>query len=97
MTEGTMTRSRMMEEQLSLIKECQDSMFSRMEGLFVSVQQHTELFDALQKSMAAQQEVMSDMMLKLSKFKHGGQPPLLPSPPRSPTLPRIQIPLFLLL
>lgn len=56
-------------------------MLNHVEGLFVSVQQHSELFDTIQKSLATQQTVMSDMMLKLSKLERGNYPPLLPSPP----------------
>lgn len=51
-----------------------------METLYVSVQQHSELFETLQKSFTVQQTVMSKMMLKLSKLERGGKLPLLPSP-----------------
>lgn len=73
-----------MEEQLTLINEHQDSMLSQMETLYISVQQHTELFETLQKSLATQQVVISDMMLKLSKLERGGNPLLLPLPPPTP-------------
>ncbi|XP_039129157.1 uncharacterized protein LOC120265351 [Dioscorea cayenensis subsp. rotundata] len=84
MTEGMTTRSRAMEDHIYLLNERQDSLLAKMEDLCISVQQHTELFDSIQKSLSTQQTVMADMMFKLSKIERGLSPPLLPSPPISP-------------
>lgn len=64
---------------------------ARMDHLSTSVHQHAELFESLQKSMVAQQTVMSEMMLKLSKLERGHQPPLLPSPPPPQSSPPINL------
>lgn len=83
MTEGMTTRSQDMEDSIHLLSECHDSLLAKMEDLCGSVQQHAELFDTIQKSLATQQTVMFDMMFKLSKIERGPSPPLLPSPPVS--------------
>lgn len=69
MTEGTITRSRALDDQLSRISDCNDTLMARMDHLSTSVHQHEELSESLQKSMVAQQTVMSEMMLKLSKLE----------------------------
>lgn len=53
--------------------------------MHASLHLHTKLVKTIQKSMAAQQAMMSDMMLKLSKFERGHKPPLLSSPPFTST------------
>lgn len=84
MTEGMMTRTRAIEETISQLIERHDALLAKMENLCGSGQQHADLFDTIQKSLATQQTVMTDMMFKLSKIERGASPPLLPSPPASP-------------
>ncbi|XP_039127559.1 uncharacterized protein LOC120263664 [Dioscorea cayenensis subsp. rotundata] len=84
MTEGMTTRSRVVEESIHHLNDRQDALLAKMEDLCGSVQQYAELFDTIQKSLATQQTVMSDMMFKLSKIERGPPPPLLSSPPVSP-------------
>lgn len=79
MTEGMRTRSRAMEDHIHLLNERHDSLFAKMEDLYGSVQQHVELFDTIQKSLATLQIVMTDMIFKPSKMERGPSPSLLPS------------------
>lgn len=97
MTDGIRTRSRVMEEQLTAINERQDAMMTQMESLCSSVHQHAELFETVQKSLAAQQSVMTDLMVKLTRLERpnptalllpSSAPPLLPSPPITTTTPQ---------
>ena len=74
-----MTRARAMEEQLTSLADQlsrHDATFSKIESLCSTVQQHSESFDLLRKnhvesfdilrsSLATQQSVMAEMMLKL--------------------------------
>lgn len=54
MTEAVRTRSHSIEEQLTVISERQDFLMNKVETLCSSVHQHTELFDLVQQSLAAQ-------------------------------------------
>ncbi|KAH7673708.1 Retrotransposon gag domain-containing protein [Dioscorea alata] len=111
MTEGMMTRARAVDDQLSSITDQlarHDSIFSKIDSLCSTVQQHSESFDLLKKnhaesfdilrsSLAAQQSVMAEMMVKLQHLDRASstssptlpsnQPPLLPLPPSHPISP----------
>ena len=105
MTEGMVTRARAVEDQLSSIADQlarHDSVFSRFDSLCSTVQQQSESFELLQKnhsesidilrsSLATQQTVMAEMMVKLQQLDKTSspshQPPLLPFPPSNPTHP----------
>lgn len=41
-----------MEEQVALINERHESLHSKMEDLYGSIQQHAELFDSIEKYLA---------------------------------------------
>ncbi|XP_039126949.1 uncharacterized protein LOC120263108 [Dioscorea cayenensis subsp. rotundata] len=86
-----------MEEQLTAINERQDAMMTQMESLCSSVHQHAELFETVQKSLVAQQSVMTDLMVKLTRLERpdpaalllpSSVPPLLPRPPITTTTPQ---------
>lgn len=111
MTDGMVTRARAVDDQLSSMADQlarHDSTFAKIDCLCSTVQLHAESFDLLRKShaesfdvlrtsLAAQQAVMSDMMVKLqhldkvaspsvTKFS-SSQPPLLPLPTSHPPSP----------
>lgn len=79
-----------MEDQLVAFNERHDSMMTKVESLCSSINQHAELFDTIQKSLATQQSVMTDLMVKITRLERpnpstmllpSSSPPLLPSPP----------------
>lgn len=75
MTDGMMTRSRAIEEQLAVISE-------QLASFGATVQQHTDTFETVQKHLTSQQTVMADILVKLAKLdKPTPTPPLLPLPP----------------
>lgn len=104
MTDGMVTRARAVDEQLSSLADQlarHDSVFAKIDSLCSIVQLHAESFDLLRKShsesfdflrnsLAAQQAVMTDMMVKLQHLDKvaspstaqfsSPQPPLLPLP-----------------
>ncbi|XP_039118795.1 uncharacterized protein LOC120254848 [Dioscorea cayenensis subsp. rotundata] len=95
MTDGMMTRAKAVDEQLSAIADQlarHDAVFTKIDSLCATVQQHSDSFDLLRKShaesfdilrssLAAQQSVMAEMMMKLQQLdKATTHPPLLPLP-----------------
>lgn len=84
MTEGMVTRSRALDDQLSNLTELVTKQDAKMDALSVTVQQHAETFEMLQKSLASQQAVMADMMVKLAR---SDKAPPCPTPPQPPLLP----------
>ncbi|XP_039133322.1 uncharacterized protein LOC120270395 [Dioscorea cayenensis subsp. rotundata] len=84
MTEGMATRSRTIEDQLTKLTELLAKQDAKMDALYLTVHQHSEAFDVVQKSLASQQSVAADMMVKFSTTDKPSapttQPPLLPLP-----------------
>lgn len=88
MTDGMMTRARAIDEQLPSITEQldrHDTVFTKLENLCTIVQQHSDSFDLLHKnhaesfdilrsSLAAQQSVMAEMMLRLQQLSKPNTP-----------------------
>lgn len=81
MTDATKTRSRVMEEQMAALTDRHDSMMAKVDTLCTSLHQQAELVETMQKSLALQQSVMTDLMVKLTKLERVTTPPLLPAPP----------------
>lgn len=85
MTEGMMTRTRTVDEQLVAINEQlarHDFVFTKVDSLCATVQQHSDSFEQLRKNhsdsfdilrstMAAQQSVMAEIMVKLQQLGKG--------------------------
>ena len=88
MTDGMVTRSQALEEQLSSLSYMIAKQDAKMDAMSISVQQHSDTFKMLHKSLSSQQSVMEHMMVKLAKLdKAPLQPPMLPLPVTSPQLP----------
>ena len=109
MTEGMQTRACALEEQLSAVNEQlarHDSILTKLDSFCTTVQQHstmmsqhTETLDMVQKSLATQQSIMAEMMLKLQHLDKptpptpshtpspSHQPPLLSLPINTPVTP----------
>ena len=102
MTDGIVTWTRVVDEQLSALTEQlarHDSVFAKLDSICSTVQSHSESlevlrkshsdsFDILRSSLAAQQTVMTEMMVKLQhldKAPPSTKPPLLPFPQSTPT------------
>ncbi|KAH7668467.1 hypothetical protein IHE45_11G012800 [Dioscorea alata] len=101
MTDGMVTRARTVDEQLSSMAEQlarHDAVITKIDTLYSTVQHYSDSFeilwksnseslDILRSSLAAQQTVMAEMMVKLqhldkpSSHFPASQPPLLPFPP----------------
>lgn len=80
-SDHTTTRSREVDEQLATLNDHHDSVLSRLDTLCTTVQQHSKNFEVLQKSIASQQAVIANMMVKFSKLdKPSTIPPLLDKP-----------------
>lgn len=95
MTETMQTRSRALEEQLTAITDHlarHDALFSKLDTVSNTLQQHHDTLDMIQKSLATQQTVMTEMMSKLMRTDKpsslpSSAPPLLPLPASPPLLP----------
>lgn len=88
MSEGMTTRSRALDDQFTTLNDRHDNLLSRLEAVCTTIQQHSDTFELVQKSLAAQQTVMADLMVKVSRLDRLPPPtPLLPSPPNPPLLP----------
>lgn len=80
-TYHTTTCSREVDEQLATLNDHHDFVLSRLDTLCTTVQQHSKNFEVLQKSIASQQAVIANMMVKFSKLdKPSTIPPLLDKP-----------------
>lgn len=85
MSEGMTTRSRALDDQFTTLNDRHDNLLSRLEAVCTTIQQHSDTFELVQKSLAAQQTVMADLMVKVSRLDRLPPPtPLLPSPPNPP-------------
>ncbi|XP_039121357.1 uncharacterized protein LOC120258078 [Dioscorea cayenensis subsp. rotundata] len=112
MTDGMVTRARAVDDQLSAMAEQlarHDAALTKLDSLCSTVQLHSdsfevlrktqaESFEALRSSMASQQNILTEMMIKLQSLDRStsssSQPPLLPlpSPPLHPHHPHLALP-----
>lgn len=96
-----MTRARAVDEQLSSMAEQltrHNFVLTKLDSLCSTIQQHSESFDVIRSSLATQQTVMAEMMVKLQQLEKASpsssspllststQPSLLPLPPSNPIL-----------
>lgn len=104
MIDGMVTHSRAMKEQINSLTECHDALFSHLDAMCFTIQQHSDSYDTLQKSLVSLQTVMANIIVKVSKLDQTTPPPpLLPPPlhkiisqpysPPSSHLPKLEFPL----
>ena len=97
MTEGMTTRYKALEDSISKIADqlqLQNAIISKFDTVMSTFQQHSEsiaqnfsICEGIQKSVSAQQIVITDMMHKLSHLEKQPTPPLLPTP----TIPQLPV------
>lgn len=88
-----LTRSWAIEEHLFNLAELLAKQDSKMDALCATVQHHSSDFNLVQKSLASQQTIVTDMMVKFAKLdKPPAQPLLLPLPTTTPSTALIPAP-----
>lgn len=85
MTERIGTRSRAMDNQINSLEDLITKQDVKIGVMHASVKQHSDVFEMLQKSLALQQSILADMMVKLAKLEEALTKPTLllfrPTPP----------------